>query len=212
MSTAATGGGRRPRMLSGLYRRLVQRARRFALTIANTGARSGDYGAELNDTVPPGACRLYRAMCGMADITTIAAGDIFLDGSPRRLVFCGAVCKQLLAQKNIWIGAHIQQIHAVQDKPMTQAHLTKAQFARWQTQTLPTVDQKRGGKNGAGHCNGKGKRRFRRRHGGVRGDRAAWPAWAIRFLIRWNPFYPICFFRCRRSKGWNLALGLPWRP
>lgn len=127
-----------PQVLSGFFNGYTT-GTPLCVTIANTNTRSKDY-ANLNDTVRPGHAD-YTGYMRYDGYNDYRGGGHFSGRITAPLVFCGAVCKQLLAQKNIWIGAHIQQIHAVQDKPMTQAHLTKAQFAHWQTQTLPTVDQ-----------------------------------------------------------------------
>lgn len=60
------------------------------------------------------------------------------------LVFAGAVAKQLLAQRDITVGAHISQIGTVKDKSFADTQLTPTLFQTLSEKAFPTVDDQAG--------------------------------------------------------------------
>ena len=126
-----------PKILSGVFNGYTTGTPLCAV-IENTNTRSGDY-ADLNDTVRPGHADYPGAM-RYGGYNDYRGGGHFSGRITAPLVFCGAICKQMLAQKGIYVGAHIQRIHDVTDGEMTAQHLTKAQFEAWKAQTLPLID------------------------------------------------------------------------
>ena len=129
-----------PKILSGVFNGYTTGTPLCAV-IENTNTRSGDY-ADLNDTVRPGHAD-YPGAVRYGGYNDYRGGGHFSGRITAPLVFCGAVCKQMLAQKGVYVGAHIQRIYDVTDAEMTAQHLTKAQFEAWKAQTLPLIDERK---------------------------------------------------------------------
>ncbi len=62
------------------------------------------------------------------------------------LVFAGAVAKQILAEKNIFVGAHIANIHGILDDALDAVHPTKEDFQAIAAKKFPTVSDTQGEK------------------------------------------------------------------
>lgn len=125
-----------PNVLSGLYNGRTTGTPLCAV-IENTNTRSGDY-ADLSDTVRPGHAD-YTGAVRYQGFNDPRGGGHFSGRLTAPLVFAGAVCKQLLDQKGVAVGARVQRIHTIEDDALTDDRLTREQFAAWRTQALPTV-------------------------------------------------------------------------
>ena len=81
--------------------------------IENTDTRSGDY-ERTKDLARPGHAD-YAARMRYQGFNDYRGGGHFSGRLTAPLVFAGGVAKQLLAQKNIYVGAHISTVYGVND-------------------------------------------------------------------------------------------------
>ena len=137
-----------PEVLGGLCGGFTTGAPLCAI-IKNTDARSGDYSLLKRFPRP-----------GHADYTAAARYDGFADmrGSGQfsgrltaPLVFAGAVAKQLLAIRGIFVGAHIAAIGGIRDIPLTEGGFLKDKTAETVLRAaarkeLPVIDDGAGEK------------------------------------------------------------------
>lgn len=96
-----------PHILSGVLNDTTTGAP-LAMIIENTNTKSGDYSNLM--TVPRPSHSDYPAYVKYQGNNDIRGGGHFSGRLTAPLVFAGAVCKQILAQKGIKIGAHIASI------------------------------------------------------------------------------------------------------
>lgn len=108
-----------PEILSGLVDGVTCGAPLTAL-IRNTNTRSGDY-AELRDCPRPGHAD-YTAQLKYGGAQDVAGGGHFSGRLTAPLCIAGGICRQILAEFGVKIGAHILEIVGIQDRafdPMT---------------------------------------------------------------------------------------------
>lgn len=101
-----------PRVLSGLFEGRTTGAPLCAL-IENTDTRSGDY-ARTKDLARPGHAD-YAAHVRYKGCNDYRGGGHFSGRLTAPLVFAGGVAKQLLAQRGVYVGAHISTVYGVND-------------------------------------------------------------------------------------------------
>ncbi len=101
-----------PRVLSGLFEGHTTGAPLCAV-IENTDTRSGDY-ARTKDLARPGHAD-YAAHVRYGGFNDYRGGGHFSGRLTAPLVFAGGVARQLLAQKDVYVGAHISTIYGVND-------------------------------------------------------------------------------------------------
>ena len=101
-----------PRVLSGLFEGRTTGAPLCAV-IENTDTRSGDY-ARTKDLARPGHAD-YPAHVRYGGFQDYRGGGHFSGRLTAPLVFAGGVARQLLAQKDVYVGAHISTIYGVND-------------------------------------------------------------------------------------------------
>ena len=104
-----------PRVLSGVFEGRTTGAPLCAV-IENTDARSGDY-EKTKDLARPGHAD-YAAHVRYQGFQDYRGGGHFSGRLTAPLVFAGGVAKQLLAQRGIFVGAHISTIYGVNDDPL----------------------------------------------------------------------------------------------
>ena len=104
-----------PRVLSGLFEGHTTGAPLCAV-IENTDTRSGDY-ARTKDLARPGHAD-YAAHVRYGGFNDYRGGGHFSGRLTAPLVFAGGVAKQLLAQRGVFVGAHISTIYGVNDDPL----------------------------------------------------------------------------------------------
>lgn len=90
--------------------------------ILNTSQRSEDY-ASLSDTPRPSHAD-YPARVKFGDTVDLRGGGKYSGRLTAPLCIAGGFCLAYLRERNIEIGAHIQQIGAVKDTPFDRLHLT----------------------------------------------------------------------------------------
>ena len=104
-----------PHILSGLFQGHTTGAPLCAV-IENTDTRSGDYERTKNLARPGHAD--YPAHVRYGGFQDYRGGGHFSGRLTAPLVFAGGVAKQLLAQRGIFVGAHISTIYGVNDDPL----------------------------------------------------------------------------------------------
>ena len=104
-----------PHILSGLFQGRTTGAPLCAV-IENTDTRSGDYERTKNLARPGHAD--YPAHVRYGGFHDYRGGGHFSGRLTAPLVFAGGVAKQLLAQRGIFVGAHISTIYGVNDDPL----------------------------------------------------------------------------------------------
>lgn len=100
------------KILSGVFEGKTTGAPLCAV-IENTDTRSADY-TRTKDLARPGHAD-YAAHVRYGGFNDYRGGGHFSGRLTAPLVFAGAVAKQILAQKNIFVGAHISTIYGVND-------------------------------------------------------------------------------------------------
>ena len=103
----------RPVFLSGLLNGKTTGSPLCAI-IENRDARSGDY-AELSDKPRPGHAdyTAYLKWNGLADMR---GGGHFSGRLTAPLCIAGGIAKQILARKNVYIGAHLYAVDGIRDE------------------------------------------------------------------------------------------------
>ena len=104
-----------PRLLSGVFEGRTTGAPLCAV-IENTDTRSGDY-EKTKDLARPGHAD-YPAHVRYGGFHDYRGGGHFSGRLTAPLVFAGGVAKQLLAQRGVFVGAHISTIYGVNDDPL----------------------------------------------------------------------------------------------
>ena len=104
-----------PKILSGVFEGKTTGSPLCAV-IENTDTRSGDY-SRTKDLARPGHAD-YPAHVRYGGFNDYRGGGHFSGRLTAPLVFAGAVAKQILAQKGIFVGAHINSVYGISDQPM----------------------------------------------------------------------------------------------
>lgn len=114
--------------------------------IRNTNTRSGDYEA-LRHTVRPGHSD-YGYFVKSGGYNDVRGGGHASGRLTAPLVFCGSLCRQLLAKYGIEIGAHVRSIAGIQDRafdtaidPNALRELTYAEVPLLQTELQDPMTQ-----------------------------------------------------------------------
>lgn len=108
--------------------------------IENTDTRSRDY---QNDLPRPGHAD-YAAHIRYEGCNDYRGGGHFSGRLTAPLVFAGAVAKQILAQKGIYVGAHIRQIGPVEDVRFDPVHTDPGLFETLAAKSFPTLSDEAG--------------------------------------------------------------------
>ena len=103
--------------------------------IENTDTRSRDY---QNDLPRPGHAD-YAAHIRYNGCNDYRGGGHFSGRLTAPMVFAGAVAKQILAQRGIYVGAHIRQIGPVEDERFDPVHTDPALFQTLADKSFPTL-------------------------------------------------------------------------
>lgn len=104
-----------PEFLSGIVAAFTCGAP-ISSIIHNSNTRSGDY-ENLKDCPRPGHAD-YTAQVKYNGFQDVAGGGHFSGRLTAPLCIAGGLCKQWLAQKGIFIGAHIHTIAGIKDEPV----------------------------------------------------------------------------------------------
>ncbi len=126
-----------PEILSGYFNGRTTGTPLCAI-IRNSDTRSKDYG-ELKNLMRPGHAD-FTGNVRYSGFNDYRGGGHFSGRITAPLVFCGAICKQILSQKGIEIGAHIKKIKNIEDMSFDYVNISKQQLSNLQTLELPLLD------------------------------------------------------------------------
>lgn len=108
--------------------------------IRNTDTRSQDYQPDL----PRPGHADYAGFVRYKGCNDYRGGGHFSGRLTAPLVFAGAVAKQLLAEKDIFVGAHIRSIYGIEDQPFDGLHENRALFETIAAKPFPTISDEAG--------------------------------------------------------------------
>ena len=126
-----------PQILSGVFEGRTTGAPLCAV-IENTDTRSGDY-ARTKDLARPGHAD-YPAHVRYQGFNDYRGGGHFSGRLTAPLVFAGGVAKQILAQRGVYVGAHISTVYGVNDEPLEDWESLRACAAK----DFPVLDDEKG--------------------------------------------------------------------
>lgn len=130
----------RPVFLSGLHEGKTTGSPLCAI-IENRDARSRDY-AELADKPRPGHAD-YTAYLKWAGGADMRGGGHFSGRLTAPLCIAGGIAKQILARRNIFVGAHLASVAGIEDEKFP-LHPTQAQFDEIVDKDFPVISDVQG--------------------------------------------------------------------
>ncbi|HPF19028.1 MAG TPA: chorismate synthase [Bacillota bacterium] len=132
-----------PEILSGLAEGKTCGAPLCAI-FRNKDTRSEDYDA-LKHIPRPGHAD-YTAYMKTGGANDIRGGGHFSARLTAPLVFAGALCAQLLEEKDIFLGAHIRSIGPLEDRPFDPVHIMRKELDTLKIADFPVLDPTAGHK------------------------------------------------------------------
>lgn len=114
----------------------------LCVLIPNSDQHSGDY-SKLQNVMRPGHAD-YSGKVKYKGFNDYRGGGHFSGRLTAPLVFMGAVAKQILAQRGIYVGAHIASVWEVQDKSFNPLGESAELFAELAAKDFPTLDDAAG--------------------------------------------------------------------
>ncbi len=111
----------------------------ISMVIKNSDTRSKDY-SKTKDIARPGHADFsgYVKYKGFNDYR---GGGHFSGRITAPLVFAGAIAKQILEEKGIYIGSHIKQIGSVTDEYFNSVNIDKETLNRLKNEVLPVLNE-----------------------------------------------------------------------
>ena len=125
-----------PEILSGYFEGKTTGTPLCAI-IRNGDQHSKDYG-KLKDLMRPGHAD-YPGNIRYNGFNDYRGGGHFSGRITAPLVFAGAICKQVLAGKGIFIGSHVKSIGEIEDKSFSEVELTKELLDNLKAKELPLL-------------------------------------------------------------------------
>ncbi|NFG60844.1 MULTISPECIES: chorismate synthase [unclassified Clostridium] len=125
-----------PEILSGVFEGKTTGAPLCAM-IRNSDMHSKDY-SELKDLMRPGHAD-YSGKIRYQGYNDYRGGGHFSGRITAPLVFAGAICKQILESKNVYVGTHVKRIGNVEDKDFSKINLTKDLMENLRSEELPVL-------------------------------------------------------------------------
>lgn len=110
--------------------------------IYNTDQKSKDYSGIAQNPRPSHAD--YPAFVKFGDAHDIRGGGLFSGRLTAPLCFAGAVCKQLLAQKGIYVGAHIKSVGDIYDDLYNPVTVNKETLEITSDKLFPVLNEEKG--------------------------------------------------------------------
>lgn len=114
----------------------------ICVLIPNSDQHSNDYSV-LKDVMRPGHGD-YPGHVKWNGCNDYRGGGSFSGRLTACLVFMGAVAKQLLAQENIYVGAHIGSVGNIQDRKFNPLGEERNAFSQLTDEYLPVLDREKG--------------------------------------------------------------------
>lgn len=127
-----------PEILSGFFQGKTTGTPLCAI-IRNSDTRSKDY-SKTKDFMRPGHADYtgYERYNGFNDYR---GGGHFSGRITAPLVFAGAICKQILEDKGIFIGAHISSIKDIKDEVFNSVNISKEELESLRNMELPLINK-----------------------------------------------------------------------
>lgn len=125
-----------PEILSGYFEGKTTGTPLCAI-IRNGDQHSKDYG-KLKDLMRPGHAD-YPGYIRYNGFNDYRGGGHFSGRITAPLVFAGAICKQILESRGIFIGSHVKSIGEVEDKSFSEVELTKELLDNLKENELPLL-------------------------------------------------------------------------
>lgn len=126
-----------PEIISGFFNGYTTGAPLTAI-IRNSDQRSKVY-EDIKNLMRPGHAD-YPAFVKYGGFHDYRGGGHFSGRITAPLVFAGAIAKQILAEKGIFVGAHVKSISHIHDKSFQDVEVNKALFDELKKQELPLID------------------------------------------------------------------------
>jgi chorismate synthase len=126
-----------PEFLSGIMNNTTTGAPLCAV-IRNTNQRSGDYD-NLKFVPRPGHAD-YTAFLKYGGAADMRGGGHFSGRLTAPLVLAGAICRQILSRRDVFIGAHALNIGQINDDPMDSVSNDAEQLKKLSTDTFPVIN------------------------------------------------------------------------
>lgn len=126
-----------PEILSGYFEGKTTGTPLCAI-IRNGDTRSKDY-SKTKDYMRPGHAD-FTGNARYSGFNDYRGGGHFSGRITAPLVFAGAICKQILEEKGIFIGAHISSIKNVVDKEFNSINISKEELLELRNKELPLID------------------------------------------------------------------------
>lgn len=129
--------GDKPEILSGIFNGFTTGAP-ISMIIRNIDKRSRDY-SKIKDVIRPGHADFpgYVRYKGFYDYR---GGGHFSGRITAPLVFAGALAKEILKEKGIFVGSHIKQVGKVKDSSFDSLNLSKKDLEKLLKKELPLID------------------------------------------------------------------------
>ncbi|MEA4988541.1 MAG: chorismate synthase [Anaerovorax sp.] len=127
-----------PQILSGIFKGKTT-GTPLCCFITNKDNHSSDYSL-MEQVMRPGHGD-YPGFIRYQGANDYRGGGHFSGRLTAPLVFCGAICKQILKEKGIYIGAHIKQIGNVRDISFNLGSITREMLSDLTKETFPVLDQ-----------------------------------------------------------------------
>ena len=116
----------------------------ICVMIRNTDKRSGDY-TEFKNMPRPGHAD-YTGQIRYKGMNDIRGGGHFSGRITAGLVFAGALAKQILSERGIYIGAHLKKICTCEDESFQEENMNQENFSKLRDMRIPVVDENMGDK------------------------------------------------------------------
>lgn len=126
-----------PRVLSGVFNGKTTGAPLSAI-IENNNTNSKDY-SELKMKMRPSHSD-YPAMIKYGGYNDYRGGGHFSGRLTALFVFAGAICKEILKTKNIYVGAHIKSIGNIKDESFNKINISKELLNGLRVKRFPTLN------------------------------------------------------------------------
>jgi chorismate synthase len=127
-----------PKVLSGIFQERTTGAPLSAI-IENNNTKSKDY-SELKMKLRPSHCD-YPAMIKYEGYNDYRGGGHFSGRLTALLVFAGAICKDILKEHKVHIGAHIKSIGSIEDDSFHEVNITEELLEGLRKDKIPTLNK-----------------------------------------------------------------------
>ncbi len=129
-----------PEIISGFFEDKTTGTPLCAI-MRNTDTRSIDY-SRIKNLMRPGHAD-YTGHIRYKGFNDYRGGGHFSGRITAPLVFCGAICKQILQRKGIQIGAHILSIKDIYDKSFSDTDYSVINFSDLADSEIPLIDSEK---------------------------------------------------------------------